>query len=44
MAAAPNLTSLNVVYRTQSADRQNSSIRPLLELALAQTNSQGGAV
>jgi signal transduction protein with GAF and PtsI domain len=44
MAAAPNLSSLNVVYRTQPADRQNTSIRPLLELALAQTNSQGAYV
>jgi len=40
MAAAPNLSSLNVVYRPQPA-KQNNSIQPLLELSLAQTNSQG---
>lgn len=44
MAAAPNLSSLNVVYRTQPADRRNDSIHPLLELALAQTNSQGAYI
>jgi GAF domain-containing protein len=39
--AAPNLSSLNVVYRPQPAANQNTSIHPLLELSLAQTNSQG---
>jgi GAF domain-containing protein len=41
MAAAPNLSSLNVVYRPHSTAHQNTSIHPLLELSLAQTNSQG---
>ena len=41
MAAAPNLSSLNVVYRPQLAAHRNTSIQPLLELTLAQTNSQG---
>jgi GAF domain-containing protein len=41
MAAAPNLSSLNVVYRPHPAAHQNTSIHPLLELSLAQTNSQG---
>src|SRR3954452_1606199 len=44
MATAPNLSSLNVVYRTPPADRRNDSIHPLLELALAQTNSQGAYI
>ena len=41
MATTPNLSSLNVVYRPQPAAHQNTSIHPLLELSLAQTNSQG---
>lgn len=41
MATAPNLSSLNVVYRPQPAAQQHTSIHPLLELSLAQTNSQG---
>jgi signal transduction protein with GAF and PtsI domain len=41
MAAAPNLSSLNVVYRPHSAAHQNTSIHPLLELSMAQTISQG---
>lgn len=41
MATAPNLSTLNVVYRPQPAAHQNTSIQPLLELSLAQTNSQG---
>ena len=39
MATAPN--PLNVVYRPQPAAQQQTSIHPLLELSLAQTNSQG---
>jgi len=41
MAATANLSSLNVVYRPQPAAKQNNSIHPLLELGLAQSNSQG---
>jgi GAF domain-containing protein len=41
MAAAPNSSSLNVVYRPHLIRRQNASIRPLLELSRVQTNSQG---
>ena len=41
MATAPNLSSLNVVYRPQPQAQENHSIVPLLELSLAQTNSQG---
>ena len=42
MAAAPNLSSLNVVYRPRpAAQHRSSSIHPLLELSMAQTNSQG---
>jgi GAF domain-containing protein len=41
MATTPSLSSLNVVYRPQPAAHQNTSIHPLLELSLAQTNSQG---
>ena len=44
MATTPNLSSLNVVYRPQPAAHQNTSIHPLLELSLAQTNSQGAYV
>jgi len=40
MATAPNLSSLNVVYRPQPAAHQTSD-SSLLELSLAQTNSQG---
>ena len=39
--ATPNLSSLNVVYRPRPASQLHSSIHPLLELSLAQTNSQG---
>ena len=41
MATTPNLSSLNVVYRPQPATHQNTALHPLLELSLAQTNSQG---
>jgi len=41
MATAPNLSSLNVIYRPQPQAIQDHSIHPLLELSLAQTNSQG---
>src|ERR1039457_6413657 len=41
MATASNSPSLNVVYRPHPAADQDTSIRPLLELSLAQTNSQG---
>jgi signal transduction protein with GAF and PtsI domain len=41
MATAPNLSALNVVYRPHPVAHQNASIHPLLELSLAQTNSQG---
>src|ERR1039457_7200385 len=41
MATASNSPSLNVVYRPHPAADQDTSIHPLLELSLAQTNSQG---
>jgi GAF domain-containing protein len=42
MATAPNLSSLNVVYRPRpAAEHRSTSIHPLLELSMAQTNSQG---
>jgi hypothetical protein len=41
MAATTNVPALNVVYRPQPAVHLRSSIHPLLELTLAQTNSQG---
>jgi GAF domain-containing protein len=41
MAAATNVPALSVVYRPQPAAHLRSSIHPLLELTLAQTNSQG---
>ena len=41
MAAAANFPSLNVVYRPQLGGPIRTSIHPLLELSLAQTNSQG---
>jgi signal transduction protein with GAF and PtsI domain len=42
MATAPNLSSLNVVYRPRpAAEHRSSSIHPLLELSMAQTSSQG---
>jgi GAF domain-containing protein len=39
--ATTAFASLNVVYRPHPAAHQNTSIHPLLELSLAQTNSQG---
>ena len=41
MAATTNVPSLNVVYRPHPAVHLRTSIHPLLELSLAQTNSQG---
>ena len=41
MATTPNLSFLNVVYRPQPQAQQHNSIHPLLDLSLAQTNSQG---
>src|SRR5450432_320207 len=41
MATAPNLSSLNVTYRPQPTAHQHTGMHPLLELSLAQTNSQG---
>ena len=41
MAATTNVPSLNVVYRPHPAAHLRTSIHPLLELSLAQTNSQG---
>ena len=41
MATTSNVSSLNVVIPLQPQTRLNSSIHPLLELSLAQTNSQG---
>ena len=41
MATAPNLSSLNVTYRPQPTAHQHTAMHPLLELSLAQTNSQG---
>src|ERR1017187_6416542 len=41
MATTANMSSLTVVYRPHPASHQNTSIQPLLELSLAQTNSQG---
>lgn len=39
--AATNVPALNVVYRPHPAAHLRTSIHPLLELSLAQTNSQG---
>src|SRR5271166_4097755 len=41
MAATTNVPSLSVVYRPHPAAHLRTSIHPLLELSLAQTNSQG---
>ena len=41
MATTTNLSSLSVVYRPLPAAHIRTSIHPLLELALAQTSSQG---
>src|SRR5215471_19099343 len=41
MATTANLPSLNVLYRPHLAGQIKSSIHPLLELSLAQTNAQG---
>ena len=41
MAATANFPSLNVVYRPDLSGQTRTSIHPLLELSLAQTNSQG---
>ena len=41
MATTANFPSLNVVYRPHLAGQIKTSIHPLLELSLAQTNSQG---
>jgi LmbE family N-acetylglucosaminyl deacetylase len=41
MAATTNVPALNVVHRPHPTAHLRTSIHPLLELALAQTNSQG---
>jgi len=41
MAATANYPSFNVVYRPHLTGQIKTSIHPLLELSLAQTNSQG---
>jgi len=41
MATAVYSSPLNIVYRPEPAVQPNHSIDPLLELSLAQTNSQG---
>jgi GAF domain-containing protein len=41
MATTANFPSLNVVYRPDLSGQTRTSIHPLLELSLAQTNSQG---
>ncbi len=41
MAAAAFYSSLNVVYRPNSGTQNRTSLHPLLELSLAQTNSRG---
>jgi len=41
MATAAALSTLNVIFRALPATRQDHAIHPLLELSLAQTNSQG---
>jgi hypothetical protein len=41
MAAAAFYSSLNVVYRPNSGTQNRTSLHPLLDLSLAQTNSRG---